>query len=86
MPSGFANAYDSVYVIAEALKLAGAYDRTKLRDAMFKVKYEGIVAKYDPAFVKGTQERMDGITTDYYKMQAFYNGMLMPVAATPYVN
>jgi branched-chain amino acid transport system substrate-binding protein len=86
VPSGFANAYDSVYVIAEALKIAGAFDRTKLRDAMFQVKYEGIVAKYDPAFVRGNQERMDGITTDHYKMQAFYNGMLMPVAQTPYVN
>ena len=79
VPSGLANAYDSVYVIAEGLKIAGAFDRTKLRDALFKVNYEGIVAKYSPAFIKGNQERMDGITTDYYKMQAFHNGILLPL-------
>ena len=67
MPSGLANAYDSVYVIAEGLKIAGAFDRTKLRDALFKVNCRGVVAKYSPAFIKGNQERMDGITTDYYQ-------------------
>jgi branched-chain amino acid transport system substrate-binding protein len=60
LPSGTANAYDAVFVIAEALKLAGAYDKAKLRDAFFKVKYEGIVAKYDPAF-ENTPERHDAI-------------------------
>jgi len=68
----------------EALKIAGAYDRTKLRDAMFKVKYQGLVANYDPAFVKGNQERMDAILPEAYKLQAFHNGMLMPIEATPY--
>jgi branched-chain amino acid transport system substrate-binding protein len=84
VPSGLANAYDSVYVIAEGLKIAGAFDRTKLRDALFMVNYEGIVAKYSPAFIKGNQERMDGITTDYYKMQAFHNGILLPLEQTPF--
>ena len=86
VPSGLANAYDSVYVITEGLKIAGAFDRTKLRDALFKVNYEGIVAKYSPAFIKGNQERMDAITTDYYKMQAFHNGILLLLEQTPYAN
>ncbi|MFZ4411061.1 MAG: ABC transporter substrate-binding protein [Paracraurococcus sp.] len=83
-PSAMANAWDATFVLVEALKIAGAYDRTKLRDAMFKVKYQGLVANYDPAFVKGNQERMDAILPEAYKLQAFHNGMLMPIDATPY--
>ena len=37
LPSGTANAYDAIYIIAEALKQAGSFDRTKLRDALYKV-------------------------------------------------
>jgi branched-chain amino acid transport system substrate-binding protein len=83
LPSGTANAYDSVFVIAEALKLAGAYDKAKLRDALFKVKYEGIVAKYDPAF-ENTPERHDAILPSYYKLLAYHNSILLPVEQTPY--
>jgi len=83
-PSAMANAWDATFILVEALKIAGAYDRTKLRDAMFKVKYQGLVANYDPAFVKGNQERMDAILPEAYKLQAFHNGMLMPIDATPY--
>lgn len=84
VPSGMANAYDATYLIAEALKLAGAYDRTKLRDAMFRVNYTGIVADYRPAFIRGNQERMDAILPEAYKMQAFHNGVLMPIEQTPF--
>ena len=84
VPSAVANAYDCTYVIAEALKIAGTYDREKLRDAMFKVTYQGIVGEYAPAFIKGNQERMDAILPAAYKLQAFQNGVLMPIEATPY--
>jgi branched-chain amino acid transport system substrate-binding protein len=83
-PSAMANAWDATFILVEALKIAGVYDRIKLRDAMFKVKYQGLVANYDPAFIKGNQERMDAILPEAYKLQAFYNGMLMPIDATPY--
>ncbi len=84
VPSGMANAYDTTYIIAEALKTAGEFDRTKLRDAMFKISYKGIVADYNPAFIRGNQERMDAIQPSAYKLQAFNNGVLMPIEATPY--
>ena len=84
LPSAMGNAYDATYLIAEALKLAGAYDRTRLRDAMFRVNYTGIVADYRPAFIRGSQERMDAILPEAYKMQAFHNGVLMPIEATPF--
>jgi branched-chain amino acid transport system substrate-binding protein len=83
LPSGTANSYDSVFVIAEALKIAGAYDKAKMRDAFFKVKYEGIVANYDPAF-EDAPERHDAILPSYYKLLAFHKGILLPVEQTPY--
>jgi branched-chain amino acid transport system substrate-binding protein len=84
VPSGMANAYDATFIIVEGLKIAGAFDREKLRDAMFKVNYQGIVGNYAPAFVKGDQERMDAILPAAYKLQAFQNGVLMPIEATKY--
>jgi branched-chain amino acid transport system substrate-binding protein len=83
LPSGTANAYDATYIIAEALKIAGAYDKKKLRDAMYQVKYEGIVANYNPAFEK-TVERHDAILPSQYKLLAYHKGVLMPVEQTPY--
>ncbi|WP_187830388.1 ABC transporter substrate-binding protein [Siccirubricoccus phaeus] len=83
-PSAMANAWDAVHIIVEALKLAGAYDRTKLRDAMFRVNYTGLVADYRPAFIRDNQERMDAVLAEHYKLQAFHNGMLLPIEATPY--
>ncbi len=83
LPSGTANAYDAVYIIAEGLKIAGDFDRKKLRDALFKVKYEGIIAKYDPAF-EATYERMDSIVPTHYKMLTYHKGYLTAVEQTPY--
>jgi branched-chain amino acid transport system substrate-binding protein len=83
LPSGIANAYDAIYLIAEALKLAGSFDRTKMRDALYKVKYEGIIAKYDPAF-EASAERHDSILPSHYKILAFHKGLLTAVEQTPY--
>ena len=51
---------------------------------MFRVNYTGIVADYRPAFIRGNQERMDAILPEAYKMQAFHNGVLMPIEQTPF--
>lgn len=83
-PSAMANAWDAIHMLAEALKLAGAYDRTRLRDAFYRLNYTGIVGDYRPAFIRGNQERMDAILPEAYKLQAFHNGMLMPIEATPF--
>lgn len=83
LPSGIANSYDAAYIIAEALKLAGSFDRTKMRDALYKVKYEGIIAKYDPAFEK-TAERHDSLIPSHYKLLAYHKGYLMAIEQTPY--
>ena len=83
LPSGTANSYDAIHLIAEALKLAGDYDKTKLRDAFYKVKHEGIIAKYDPAFER-TAERHDAILPRYYKLLAYHKGIMLPVEQTPF--
>jgi branched-chain amino acid transport system substrate-binding protein len=83
MPSGTANAYDGVYMIAEALKLAGSYDRDALRQAMYKVNYQGIVANYAPAF-EPRQERHDAILPASYKLLVFHNGAMVPLDQSPH--
>jgi branched-chain amino acid transport system substrate-binding protein len=83
LPSGTANAYDAVYIIAEALKIAGSYDKKKLRDAFYQVKYQGIIANYSPAFEK-TTERHDALLPTHYKLLAYHKGILMPVEQTPF--
>lgn len=77
MPSGTANAYDAVFIIAEALKIAGEFDKKKLRDALYEVKYEGIIAKYDPAFERKF-DRHDSILPDHYKLFTYRDGYLVP--------
>jgi branched-chain amino acid transport system substrate-binding protein len=83
MGSYTANAYDAVYVLAQAIEKAGAYDWTKVRDALFLVKYDGLVAHYEPAFER-TQERHDAILPKYYKLTAWHDGKLLPLEQTPY--
>lgn len=83
MGSAVANSYDAVYIIARAIEKAGAYDRDKLREEMYQVRYDGLVGKYEPAFEK-TQERHDGVLPRYYKLTAWHEGKLLPLADTPY--
>jgi branched-chain amino acid transport system substrate-binding protein len=46
--TGFhANGYDAVYMVAQALTIAGTDDRAALRDAMEKVKYKGLLASWN---------------------------------------
>jgi branched-chain amino acid transport system substrate-binding protein len=83
MGSYTANAYDAVYVLAQAIEKAGAYDWAKVRDGLFQVKYDGLVGKYDPAF-EHTQERHDAILPKYYKLSVWHDGKLLPLDQTPY--
>jgi branched-chain amino acid transport system substrate-binding protein len=84
LPSGVANSYDAGYLIAEGLKIAGDFDRKKLRDAFYKVRYQGLIANYSPAF-EPTVERHDSILPTHYKLLAVHKGYLMPIEQTPYM-
>jgi branched-chain amino acid transport system substrate-binding protein len=79
--SGAANAYDATYILAEAIKLAGSYDRKKVREALYKVNHEGIVQKYAPAFAA---DRHNAILPENYKWTAWHNGKILPIEQTPY--
>ena len=79
--SGAANTYDAVYILAAAIKAAGAYDWKKVREAMYAVRHEGIVQKYDPAF---TPERHNAILPENYRWTAWHDGNILPLEQTPY--
>lgn len=81
--SGTANAYDAVHILAKAIQAAGSFDRAKVRDALFNVKHQGIVANYDPAFGK-SPEAHDAIKPKDYKLTVWHNGVLLPKEQTPY--
>lgn len=83
MGSAVANSYDAVYIIAQAIEKAGGFDRDKVREAMYQVRHDGLVAKYEPAFERN-QERHDAILPRYYKLYAWHEGKLLPLAETPY--
>lgn len=84
MGSGVADAYDAVYILAKAIEQAGSYDWLKVREALYTVRYDGIVAKYNPAFDATDPERQDAILPQYYKLTVWVDGKLLPVEQTPY--
>lgn len=79
--SGTASAYDVTHIIARAITLAGAFDRTRMRDALYRVEYRGLITHYNPAF---TSQSHDALRADMYKMFAFHDGMVIPVEDSPY--
>ncbi|MFD1333134.1 ABC transporter substrate-binding protein [Methylopila musalis] len=81
--SAVANAYDALNIIGEAIRVGGAYDRTAFRDALFKVRHEGLVRTYDPAFAD-TREGHDALTQANYILAAWHDGVLKPLSKTPY--
>lgn len=84
MGSGVGNAYDAVHIIAEAIKKAGSYDWKKVRDALYTVNYDGLVADYKPAFDAADPERQDAILPKYYKLTVWTDGKLLPIEQTGY--
>jgi branched-chain amino acid transport system substrate-binding protein len=57
-PVSAAQAYDSVYILAAALKQAGSTDGVKIREALenLQTKVEGVVTVYDHPFTKDDHE------------------------------
>ncbi|MGL4638000.1 MAG: ABC transporter substrate-binding protein [Beijerinckiaceae bacterium] len=79
--SGAANSYDATYILAEAIKGAGGYDRKKVREALYNVRYEGVLQNYAPAFAP---DRHNAIMPENYQWTAWHNGKILPIAQTPY--
>jgi branched-chain amino acid transport system substrate-binding protein len=79
--SGAANSYDATHILAEAVKIAGSFDRAKVREALYKVSFDGIVQNYAPAFAP---DRQNAILPENYQWTAWHNGKILPIAQTPY--
>lgn len=79
--SGTASAYDVTQIIARAIRLAGSFDRTKFRDALYKVEYKGLITHYNPAF---SPQNHDALRSEMYKLFVFHDGMVIPVEDSPY--
>jgi branched-chain amino acid transport system substrate-binding protein len=79
--SGTASAYDATHIIARAIKLAGRFDRTALRDALYQVEFRGLITHYRPAF---SRDNHDALRPEMYRMFVFYNGMVIPVEQSPF--
>jgi len=84
MASGVANSYDAVHIIAQAIEKAGSYDWEKVRQALYNVNYDGLVAEYKPAFDANDPERQDAILPKYYKLTVWVDGKLLPIEQTSY--
>ena len=84
MGSGTANAYDAVHILAKAIEKAGSYNWQKVKDALYQVEHNGLVATYKPAFDKSNPERQDAILPQFYRLTAWQDGKLLPIAQTPY--
>jgi branched-chain amino acid transport system substrate-binding protein len=82
MGSGVANAYDAVHILAKAIEKAGAFDWNKVREALYEVEHEGLVATYKPAFDKSDPERQDAILPKFYKLTVWKDGKLVPIEQT----
>jgi branched-chain amino acid transport system substrate-binding protein len=79
--SGAANSYDATYILAEAIRLAGSFNRKRVREALYRVNHEGIVQNYAPAFAP---DRHNAIMPENYQWTAWHNGRILPIAQTPY--
>lgn len=82
--SGIANAYDAVYVLADAIEIAGTFEWDAVREALYKVERNGLVAPYKPAFDASNPERQDALLPENYVLTTWHDGILIPFKGSPY--
>nr|WP_246788572.1 ABC transporter substrate-binding protein [Bradyrhizobium sp. CCBAU 53421] len=73
---GFANAYDSVLVIAGAIQKAGSTDPTAIRDGFYGIdRLEGLIKTYEKPFA---QDKHDALTAQDYIWAHFEDNHILP--------
>ncbi|MBI4967087.1 MAG: ABC transporter substrate-binding protein [Rhodospirillales bacterium] len=79
-PVGVAQAYDLTHILARAIDLAGTADRSKVRDALEKVRdYAGLMRHYERPF---TADSHDALGPNELLMARFRkDGVIIPLAA-----
>jgi branched-chain amino acid transport system substrate-binding protein len=74
-PSGVADGYDALHLLARAVRDAGTTDGARVRDALERLgPYEGLIKDYDRPF---TPERHDALGPEDYLMATWQDGRLM---------
>lgn len=69
-PSGVAQSYDTVHLLARAVQKAGTTDRYAVRNALERLEpYEGVIRRYAPPF---TPERHDGLSPENYQIARYH--------------
>jgi branched-chain amino acid transport system substrate-binding protein len=73
---GFANAYDSLMVIARAIEKAGSTDPTAIRDGFYGIdRLEGLIKTYEKPFAK---DKHDALTAQDYIWARFEDNHILP--------
>lgn len=76
--AGVAQAYDSVYLLAQAIEQAGTTEREDIQKALENLKeYQGVVKNYAPPFTKDRHEALD--RSNFYMAKYNSKGTLIPV-------
>lgn len=82
--SGIANAYDGVYLLADAIEIAGTFEWEAVQQALYEVEREGLVTDYSPAFEADNEERQDALLPEHYLLTVWHDGILIPFEGSPY--
>jgi branched-chain amino acid transport system substrate-binding protein len=77
-PAGLAQAYDLVHILARAVDLAGTTDRSRVRDALEKVRFgDGLVRRYGQPFTATRHEALS--PEDLFLARWDARGVLVPL-------
>ncbi len=75
--TGVANAYDSMHLLAQAIKQAGTTDGPAVRDALQNIDvYEGLIKTYKKPF---SADNHDAINPEDYIFVNFVDGKILPL-------
>jgi branched-chain amino acid transport system substrate-binding protein len=78
-PVGVAHAYDMMHILARAIEMAGTADRSRVRDALEKIReHKGLIKRYSPPF---TPTRHEALGPDELLMARYReDGVLVPAS------
>lgn len=76
-PSGVAQSYDLVHLLALAVKKAGTTDPIKVKKALENLPpYKGLIRTYNPAFTQNRHDALDA--SDFFLAKYNSNGIIVP--------
>lgn len=80
-PVGVAHAYDLTHILAKAIAIAGALDRSKIRDALEQVRdYKGLIKHFPQPFTADRHEALS--PEDVFMARYAADGVIEPIPPT----